>query len=128
MLRVSLTFAVSLAAVTFFASPANAATDPRICKTSDGRPVPRLDCAKGAASLDFRRYMTRRMQSKYLYAASITCRGFAGLLRFRCDFQNAAETGYAIVSLGTAPLWKPTVTMKQMVCTLEPERVGCPTG
>lgn len=125
MNRLGYLLAALCAAVAIVASSANAAADPRVCKTSDGRAVPRLDCAKGAAKLAFRRYMTVRMGTQSLYATGLTCRGFAGFLRFRCDFVNGGETGYAIVNLGSAPKWKPTVTMKQIVCLVETERPGC---
>lgn len=116
--------AAMVIAVLFAGTAATAGTDPRVCKTSDGRAVPRLECGKGAAKMALRRYMTARFQSHYLWSGIVICRAFAGLIRYRCDFSTETLTGYALVSLGSAPAWKPTVAVKQLVCD-DPDRVGC---
>ena len=92
--------------------PAHAAVskDPRLC----GHPA--AACGKAAAILDLRRYMTTREQITGLWTAHVTCVGSASSLRWRCAFTNAAEHGWATVTLGAAPAWKPTVKLGLLVC------------
>lgn len=126
-MRLAALVAVLAALVAAGSATASTPTDPRQCDADSARL-----CARGAAVLALRRAMSERFYNSQgpgrslRWAASVNCTGFVGFLRWRCSFRNGGETGWALVLLGQAPNWKPTVVVKSMVCLVKPERRGCP--
>lgn len=84
------------------ASASAKGTDPRVCNGS------RLQCGK-----DFTVTVLRSYEAKVTndpnWDAVIACRGYAGLLRYRCTWHNGLGKGAAFITYSPTS-FKPTVT------------------
>lgn len=84
------------------------AKDPRLCSPN----VTQLRCARGAAVLALRRAIAVRDHLPYPLSQGLPPNCIAtkrDWLNFRCTFRSRGVDGSALVWLGRAPLWKPTV-------------------
>lgn len=112
--------------VAAFAGSATAASDPRVCTAPGGGfPLPAAQCAHRAAYDYFRGYMRGRLQlHDPVFPAVVSCSTAGGIFRYSCKFDGGWLRGLAVVSLGSAPVWKRTITFKSFVCLVR--RPGCP--
>lgn len=78
-----------------------AGTDPRVCSGPT-----RLQCGKDAATQQTIGYINAKGLGS---SAVVTCRGYKGLLRYRCTWRNALGNGAVLVTYSAAPAFAVTV-------------------